>query len=177
MKTFQSPEGSPKINEFTYEGCRYSGITPGSIFSILSEGLATYLLETFPFLVEKEEAPIADNEFCCSKCNKDCGSKYMKERHEKVCKAEPIGMAVILKPTYIFWNYKELDKTQLTPDQFLPNNLGQPIPQEPILTEKEISEPAPGVPGMAMIGKTMQPVTTDRDGVEWYGEGTTDDIV
>lgn len=176
MKTFQLLSDSPIIKEFTYEGCRYSGITPGLTFSILSVGLANYLTETFPFLVEKEVAPIAENEYCCSKCGKDCGSKYMKERHEKVCKEVSAGMAPILKPNFIFWNYKYLDKTQLTPDQLLPENLGQPvIVEEPVLTEKEVSEPMPGRPGVAMIGKQMQSVTTDRDGIEWYGEGLTDD--
>jgi len=175
MKTFQSPEGSPKINEFTYEGCRYSGIVPGTVFSVLSEGLATYLLETFPFLVEKEEALVAENEYCCSKCGKDCGSKYMKDRHEKVCKEVSAGMAPILKPNYIFWNYKNLDRTQLTPDLLLPENLGQPIPQNQVLSEKELSEPMPGRPGTAMIGKQLQQVTTDRDGIDWYGNGIEDD--
>lgn len=178
MKTFQLLSDSPIIKEFTYEGCRYSGITPGTTFSVLSDGLATYLTETFEFLVEKDEvAPIADNEYCCSKCNKDCGSKYMKERHEKVCTAQPQGLATILKPILIFWNYKGLDRTQLSPDLLLPDNLGQPVPQQHIMTEEEASQPMPGTPGMEMIGKTMQSVTTDRDGVPWYGEGISDDHV
>ena len=178
MKTFQSPQEASPIGEFTYEGCRYSGIAPGLVFSVLSIGLANYLQETFPFLIEKEEAPIAENEYCCSKCGKDCGSKYMKERHEKVCKAEPKGMAVILKPSYIFWNYKNLDRTQLTPDQLIPESVNSPQPEQvKTMTEQEASEPAPGKPGMDMIGRTMQRVTTDRDGISWYGEGTTDDTV
>jgi len=175
MKTFVSPEGSPEIKEFTYEGCRYSGIKSGTTFSVLSEGLANYLTETFSFLVPAEVAPIADNEFCCSKCGKDCGSKYMKERHEKVCTVESQGLAVILKPTYIFWNYKGLDRTQLTPDQLIPTGLEQSKPQEAMMNEEEISQPAPGVKGTAMIGKRIQPVTTDRDGVDWYGSGVEDD--
>jgi len=178
MKTFKNPqEKNIPVGEFTYEGCRYSGIPAGLTFSVLSDGLADFLLEMFPQLeVVEKVAPVADNEFCCSKCNKDCGSKFMKERHENVCKAEPLGLATILKPTFIFWHYKNLDRTQLTPDQLLPDNLGQPIPpQESILTEKEVSEPAPGRQSTDMIGRTMQPVTTDRDGVSWYGEGIESD--
>jgi hypothetical protein len=179
MKTFTNPKDlNNPIGEFVYEGCRYSGIPAGLTFSILSDGLATYLTETFDWLVEATTvAPVADNEYCCSKCNKDCGSKYMKERHEKVCKAEPQGLATILKPIFIFWNYKGLDRTQLSPDLLLPDNLGQPIPQQPVMTEKEVSEPMPGRPGMEMIGKSMQQVTTDRDGIAWYGAGVEDDIV
>lgn len=178
MKTFQNPPNSPAIGEFVYEGCRYSGIPAGLTFSILSDGLADYLTETYTWLVEaKEVAPIADNEYCCSKCNKDCGSKYMKDRHEKVCKVASQGLATILKPIFIFWNYKGLDRTQLTPDQLLPNNLGIPVPEEQRMTEEEVSQPAPGTPGMAMIGKNLEKVTTDRDGIEWYGEGISEDFV
>jgi hypothetical protein len=180
MKTFINPqERNIPVNEFTYEGCRYSGIAVGLTFSVVSDGLANFLIEMFPQLIEASEvAPVADNEYCCSKCNKDCGSKYMKERHEKVCKAEPKGMAVILKPSYIFWNYKNLDRTQLTPDQLIPESVNSPQPEQvKTMTEQEASEPAPGKPGMDMIGRTMQRVTTDRDGISWYGEGTTDDTV
>lgn len=180
MKTFTNPENAIPINEFTYEGCKYDGIAPGLSFSVLSDGLADFLIYAFPQLVEATEAaPVADNAFCCSKCNKDCGSKFMKERHEKVCKAEPVGMAPILKPSYIFWNYKDLDRTQLTEDQLIPSLVGQQ-PSNAVkkeINEKEIYDPMPGKEGMGMIGRTMQKVTTDREGVEWYGEGLTDDPV
>jgi hypothetical protein len=178
MKTFKNPqERNIPVGEFTYEGCRYSGIAVGLTFSVLSDGLADFLLEMFPQLeVIEKVAPVATNEFCCSKCNKDCGSKFMKERHEKVCKAEPQGLATILKPNFIFWHYKNLDRTQLTPDQLIPENLGQPIPQEHVLTENEVSQPAPGREGMDMIGTQMQKVTTDREGVSWYGPGVESDI-
>ena len=176
MKTFQNPPNCPAIGEFVYEGCRYAGIAPGLTFSILSEGLANYLTETFNWLQEAiEVAPVAENEYSCSKCGKDCGSKYMKERHEKVCKAEPKGMAVILKPSYIFWNYKNLDRTQLTPDQLIPENVGAAVPMG--FTEKEVTEPMPGREGTAMIGKHMEKVVTDHEGVDWYGPGLEDDIV
>lgn len=177
MKTFQNPIDSPAIGEFTYEGCRYSGIEPGLTFSILSEGLCTYLGEAFPQLVEAEvTAPIAENEYCCSKCGRDCKSTFMKERHEKSCTAEPQGLATILKPSYIFWNYKQLDTTQLTPDQFIPTSNPTMPAQEPGLTEKEITEPAPGIEREVMIGKTLQKVTTDRENVDWFGKGLEDDI-
>ena len=176
MKTFTNPASvNCDICEFVYEGCRYAGIPVGMTFSVLSDRLAEYLKETFTWLVEAEKpAPVATNEYCCSKCNKDCGSKYMKERHEKVCKAQPQGMATILKPSYIFWNYKGLDKSQLTPDQLIPESVNtQPKPE---FTEKEITEPMPGVEREAMIGKHTEKVVTDRDGIDWYGEGLTDDI-
>jgi hypothetical protein len=177
MKTFQNPTDSPAIGEFTYEGCRYKGIESGLTFSILSEGLSIYLTETFPQLIEsKEIAPVADNEYCCSKCGKDCKSKFMKERHENACTAEPQGLATILKPSYIFWNYKNLDTTQLTPDQFIPGSNEYTPREEAGLTEKEITEPAPGIRREVMIGKNKQQVTTDKEGVDWYGEGLTDDI-
>jgi len=179
MKTFINPqEKNIPISEFTYEGCRYSGIAVGLTFSVVSDGLAKFLVETFPQLEEAEKvAPVAENQYCCSKCGKDCGSKYMKDRHEKVCKEEPKGMAVILKPSYIFWNYKGLDKTQLTDDQLIPDSVINPTPEQKIMTEQEVSEPAPGKSGIAMIGKTMQQVTTDRDGIDWYGAGTEIDTV
>lgn len=179
MKTFKNPEDSVPINQFTYEGCRYEGIAPGMSFSVLSDGLVEFLKNMFPQLIELTEvAPVADNEYCCSKCNKDCGSKYMKERHEKVCKAAPAGLATILKPSYIFWNYVGLDKTQLTEDQFIPASLNQtPTPQQIKMSEKDLAEPAEGKTGTAMIGKTLQPVTTDRDGIDWYGPGLEDDPV
>lgn len=180
MKTFQNPPNSPPIGEFVYEGCRYAGIAPGLTFSVLSDGLVELLTNMFPQLIEcSTVAPIAENEYCCSKCGKDCGSKYMKERHEKSCTAEPKGLATILKPSYIFWNYRNLDRTQLTEDQLLPTNLGNPMPiqpEQPMMTEKEASEPAPGVKSMEMIGKTRQEVTIDHDGIPWYGDGLTDDI-
>jgi hypothetical protein len=176
MKTYKNPqEANAPIHEFTYEGCRYAGIPVGMTFSVLSDGLANYLTETFSFLEEISVAPVAENEFCCSKCGRDCKSSFMKERHEKVCKELPQGLAVILKPTYIFWNYKNLDKTQLTPDQLIPEHAIQSSPNP--VSEKEITEPAPGRDGMAMIGKTMQKVTTDNEGVDWYGPGIEDDIV
>lgn len=180
MKTFKNPiEKNIPVGEFTYEGCRYSGIPVGSVFSVLSEGLFKFLMETFPQLelIEKE-APIAQNEHCCSRCGKDCRSKFMKERHEKVCKAEIKGFAPILKPIFIFWNYKNLDRTQLTPDQLIPENVGQVSPTvRPAMTEKEATQPAPGRETTAMIGTHMEKVTTDRDGVDWYGEGVTNDVV
>jgi len=179
MKTFTNPKDSNlPISEFVYEGCRYSGIEVGLTFSVLSEGLANFLLETFPQLVPSETAaPVADNEYCCSKCNKDCGSKYMKERHENVCKAEPKGLATILKPSYIFWNYKNLDRTQLSEDQLIPSSaVSMPKEQIAYMTEKEITEPMPGVEGQEMIGKHMEAVTTDREGIPWYGKGLEDDI-
>jgi len=177
MKTFNSPPTAPPIGEFVYEGCRYSGIVPGSTFSVLSNGLAEFLTEMFPFLVESDKpAPVADNEYCCSKCNKDCGSKYMKDRHEKVCKEEPQGLATIMKPTYIFWNYKGLDLTQLTPDQLIPPSVSNFQPQ-PQFNEKDITDPMPGKEGFAMIGKRMEKVVTDRDGIDWYGNGLEDDPV
>jgi len=177
MRTFQLPPTSASIGEFTYEGCRYSGIESGLSFSVLSEGLADFLLETFPNLIEASEpAPVADNEYCCSKCNKDCGSKFMKERHEKVCKVIAKGLATILKPSYIFWNYANLDKTQLTEDQLIPQSvISNPPP--PQITEENIGEPAPGRKGKAMIGKSEQNVTIDREGVEWYGRGIEEDSV
>jgi len=174
MKTFKNPEETnAPIHEFNYEGCKYAGIPVGMTFSVLSEGLADFLIETFPFLVEASEpAPVADNEYCCSKCNKACGSKYMKERHEKVCTVEAQGLATILKPSYIFWNYKNLDKTQLTPDQLLPTTGTSPQPE---FNEKDITDPMPGKSGMAVIGKRLEPVVTDRDGIDWYGAGLEDD--
>lgn len=175
MKTFKNSPDAPPIGEFVYEGCRYAGIDAGLTFSVLSDGLADYLVEAFPSLKELESvAPVVANEYCCSKCGKDCGSKYMKDRHENVCKAEAKGMATILKPSYIFWNYKHLDRTQLTPDQLIPDGVLSAPPQ-PAITEKEVTEPMPGTPGMAMIGKRMQPVTTDHDGIEWYGNGLEND--
>jgi hypothetical protein len=176
MKTFQSPKDAPKVGEFTYEGCRYAGIEPGLTFSVLSDGLIDFLLERFPFLVEqKEVAPVAENKYCCSKCGKDCGSQYMKERHEKVCKEIPQNLAIILKPSYIFWNYKGLDKTQLTEDQLIPGMTLEP--NQSSAPQVSAPEPASGKAGYAMIGKSMQPVTTDREGVDWYGEGLVDDVV
>ena len=181
MKTFINPlEFNQSIGEFVYSGCRYSGIDPGLKFSVLSVGLAQYLEETFPFLeVQADASPIADNEHCCSKCNRDCGSAYMKERHEKACKEEAVGLAMILKPSYIFWNFKDLDRTQLTEDQLIPSEKNGPVnpPQFNVESEKDITEPAPGRPGMAMIGKRMEKVTIDRDGTEWYGDGLQDDPV
>lgn len=176
MKTFQNPPNSPPVGEFVYEGCRYSGIASGLTFSILSDGLANYLTKTFTWLVEAEAtAPVADNQFCCSKCGRDCKSKYMKDRHEKACTAEPKGMAVILKPSFIFWNYKELDRTQLTPDQLLPDSLGRTQEQAIAFNEKDVTEPMPGEEGTAMIGKHVEKVVTDRDGIDWYGGGLEDD--
>jgi len=182
MKTFTNPENAPVIGEFTYEGCRYEGIAPGLTFSVLSVGLADFLMNAFPQLrVEDKVAPVAANEYCCSKCGKDCGSKFMKDRHEKVCKEVSVGMATILKPKFIFWNYLGLDKTQLTPDQMIPGDYGTtpsrlPTPTEPVV-EKDYGTPAPGKETVGMIGRTMQPVTLDREGVEWYGEGLKDDVV
>jgi len=46
----------------------------------------------------------------------------------------------------------------------------------PEFTEKEITSPMPGVERTAMIGKHMEKVTTDRDGIDWYGNGLEDDI-
>jgi len=172
MKTFKNT--ATDIGEFVYEGCRYSGIPSGMTFSIISDGLATFLTETFSFLKETDLAAVADNEYCCSKCNKDCGSKFMKERHEKVCKAETQGLATILKPTHIFWNYVNLDKTQLTPDQLIPEALNNQ--QSVLVNEADVTNPAPGREGMAMIGKRMQSVVTDKDGISWYGEGLVDDV-
>lgn len=178
MKTFKNPEeNNAPIKEFTYEGCKYAGIPAGMIFSVLSEGLANFLVETFPFLVEVPVAPVAENEFCCTKCGRDCKSSFMKDRHEKVCKETPKGSAVILKPSYIFWNYKNLDRTQLTEDQLIPEGVKLSAPNVVEFNEKDITSPAPGVERVTMIGKTMQKVTTDREGVDWYGEGLTDDIV
>ena len=173
MKTFKNPtEINAPIKEFTYEGCRYAGIPVGMTFSVLSDGLANFLVETFPFLVELPRAPIAENEFCCTKCGRDCKSSFMKERHEKVCKETPKGSAVILKPIYIFWNYVGLDRTQLTPDLLIPaSENSQPVG----VSEKDITEPVPGIKRTAMIGKTMQKVITDREGVDWYGPGLEDD--
>jgi len=175
MKTLLLPPTSPPIGEFTYEGCRYAGISSGQTFSVLSDGLAKFLTETYPFIQETELAPVAANEYCCSKCGKDCGSKYMKERHEKVCKAEPKNMAIILKPTYIFWNYKNLDKTQLTPDQFIPENTEAAAPK-PQINESDVTNPMPGKENVTMIGKRMEKVVTDHEGVDWYGPGLEDDI-
>lgn len=172
MKTFKNPSTS-NIGEFTYEGCRYDGIPAGMTFSVLSEGLADYLMETFPFLVQTDTAPVADNIYCCSKCGKDCHSEYMKKRHEKVCKEEPKGMATILKPNYIFWKYAGLDRSQLTEDQLIPDI----APIQPVFNERDITEPMPGRAGTAMIGRTLQQVVTDREGVDWYGEGLVDDFV
>jgi len=177
MKTFTNPkELNCDIREFVYEGCRYAGIPVGLTFSVLSGGLADYLTSTFTWLVEAEKpAPIAVNEFCCSKCGRDCKSSFMKARHEKVCKETPKGAATILKPSYIFWNYKGLDKSQLTEDQLIPESVNtQPKPE---FTEKEITEPMPGREGMAMIGKHLEKVVTDRDGVDWYGNGIENDSV
>jgi hypothetical protein len=183
MKTFTNPkELNSKIGEFTYEGCRYSGIEAGLSFSVLSEGLAEFLVTTYPFLVEKENAQInLPNEYCCSKCGKDCGSKYMKERHEKVCTAEPQNLCIILKPSYIFWNYKNLDKTQLTEEQFVPTDITIPnnpsVVHDTEINEESITNPAPGAKKRDMIGTRMEDVTVDRDGVSWYGDGLTDDVV
>jgi hypothetical protein len=177
MKTFQNPPESPAIGEFVYEGCRYAGIAPGLVFSILSEGLCDYLKEAFPQLIESGSvAPVADNEYCCSKCGKDCGSKFMKDRHEKVCQESSKGLATILKPSYIFWNYKNLDRTQITEGQLIPDSVNR-IPPEQVraMTEKEVTEPMPGVQREALIGKRMEQVTTDRDGIDWYGDGLQND--
>lgn len=176
MKTFTNPkEMNCDIREFVYEGCRYAGIPVGMTFSVLSGGLAEFLKNTFTWLVEADKpAPVVANEFCCSKCGRDCKSSFMKARHEKVCKEIPQGMASILKPVYIFWNYKNLDRTQLTEDQLIPESMPQPKPE---FTEKDVSEPAPGREGTAMIGKHLEKVTTDREGVDWYGPGTETDVV
>lgn len=180
MKTFTNPkESGSAIGEFTYEGCRYSGIELGMTFSVISEGLANFLVETFPFLEEAvEPAPVAENKFCCSRCGRDCKSSYMKERHEKACKEAPKNMATILKPIHIFWNYRNLDRTQLTEDQLLPNTPNE-IPKiiEETMTEAEIAQPMPGKPGKSMIGKHEENVITDGDGIEWYGGGLEDDTV
>ena len=175
MKTIRNPTDSV-ISEFTYEGCKYSGITANTSFSVLSDNMAQYLTDTFPFLEEVEVAPVAENSTCCAKCGKDCKSKYMKDRHQNVCKEEMKGLVPLLKPTFVFWKYKGLDKTQLTNEQLL-EGLGEPAAEkEDIISESEISEPMPGTPGTAMIGKNMQKVVTDRDGIDWYGDGLEDDI-
>jgi hypothetical protein len=101
----------------------------------------------------------------------------MKARHEKVCKSQPQGLATILKPNYIFWNYANLDRTQLTPDQLIPESVTLSKPNTVEFNELDIVNPAPGKDGVAMIGKTMQKVVTDRDNVDWYGPGLEDDVI
>lgn len=180
MKTFVNPqEKNAPIKEFTYEGCRYAGIPVGLTFSVLSEGMAQFLKETYSFLEEIDTpTQTVANENCCRKCGRDCKSKYMRDRHEKVCTAVSKGTTMILKPTFIFWQYKNLDRTQLTPDQEVPNAVAG-MPQPPSnyiqINEKDVTEPMPGTPGTAVIGKHVEKVVTDRDGVDWYGEGLTDD--
>ena len=183
MKTILNPlEKGMTLSDFTYEGCRYDKIEPGQVFSVLSEGLAEFLLTTFPVLELVKNAPVAANDYCCSKCGKDCGSKYMKERHEKVCKAENKKMAVILRPSYIFWNYKNLDKTQLTEDQLLPSDqiANQPkidvtVVHDTIMTEESLAIPAAGITRSGKVAGRDRIITTDREGVDWYGEGVEDD--
>ena len=181
MKTFVNPqEKNAPIGEFTYEGCRYSGIPIGLTFSVLSEGLAQFLKEIYPFLEEIDTpTQTVDNENCCRKCGRDCKSKYMRDRHEKVCTVASTGTTMILKPIHIFWNYINLDRTQLTPDQLIPETLtGMPQPPSNYIQidEKDVTEPMPGTPGTAMIGKHVEKVVTDRDGVDWYGGGLEDDF-
>lgn len=181
MKTFLNPqEKSAPIKEFTYEGCRYAGIPAGLTFSVLSEGLANFLTETFPFLEEVTAVTkTVANENCCRKCGRDCKSKYMRDRHEKVCKEVSENATIILKPIHIFWNYKNLDRTQLTPDQLIPETVSG-MPQPPSnyiqIDEKDVTEPMPGTPGTELIGKRMEKVSIDGDGISWYGDGLTDDI-
>lgn len=178
MKTLTNSTDSV-IGEFTYEGCKYPGIEANSKFSVMSDNLVDYLLETFSFLIEAEEvAPVVASKGACRKCGRDCKNEYMRDRHEKVCTEPDKDGAPLLTPNYIYWNYRGLDRSQIPVEMLKAQDPDYDVnsPQETVLTEEEVSQPAPGVKGTAMIGKRQRPVVTDHDGVDWYGDGVQDDI-